>query len=149
MSETVPGTAEAQEVAAELSTAEIEELLLNSDLPDSTDGGGFTVGPAEEVIDHRLMPAVSPEEEAAAVRAEDADDVDFAQAEAVQVPEDLADPTDADPDADEDEDPPPGEEELTALVADVDTDDVDTDDVDERDADDVAAAAATQNGGEL
>jgi hypothetical protein len=90
-----------------------------------SDEATFTVGPPQPVTDSRDLPAITPEEEAGFVRGTEPGD---------DPPHDNrpTDPDDADVDAvrtemaAEDDKDLPSEDELDALVADVDADDVDS-----------------------
>lgn len=86
------------------------------------DEGAFTVGPPQPVTDSRKLPAVSADDEAGFVSGADLAD---------NHPDNNADPDGADVDvvlpapSAEDDEGLPSEDELDALVADVDTADVD------------------------
>jgi hypothetical protein len=105
-----------------------EEPITTLPGPDQSEDGTFTVGPPEAVSDSRLLPAVSADSEADIVLGADMGD-DHPDNKGA----DSADPDALEPDADADEDLP-SEDELAALVADVDlstVDEVGFDDADE------------------
>ncbi len=100
---------------AEEPNPEVAAIADNPD-PDEAGDGTFSVGPPDAIFDSRLLPAVTADDEAAlvATTADPLDDVDE--------PPDVPVPP-ADDDADQEL---PGDDELDALISDVDTDSVET-----------------------
>jgi hypothetical protein len=96
------------------------DSLLDEAQPDAPGDGTFSIGPPQPIEDSRDLPAVAAPDEAAAVHGADLGDK---HPDNVPIVDD-GDVAPPEPDADAGE-VLPGDDELDALVAGVDTDDVD------------------------